>query len=476
MFSQEEGFGPGGKQSPQVVVIGAGFAGLAAATRLAEKGLSPLLIEATAHGGGRARSYVDTPSGREIDNGQHLLMGCYHETLRFLDRIGQREALTRQKKLRVRLCADERNVDLRCPALPAPLHLAAGLLGMRGLAPHHRAQALRVGLALRSEVDRPDDHESCDAWLHRLGQGRAIRKCFWDPLIWATLNDDPLLSSAAMLLAVLERAFLGSAQDSCFAWPKVPLNPFYVQPSLDYLKQRGASLYMSQRVESIEVEKGRIKALQLKKGPRLVADAVIAAIPPHALLPIWPAPKQAGASEYLQKIAALKYSPIVNLWVFLKQSSASLPARIQPFVGALDSPIHWVFDRDAIESQRNRNREALINLTISGAHAFRHQSPAELQSFAQSELARLWPKNVPPPEVSRVLSIQEKRATIRHLVGSYNNRPEAQTPYQGLWLAGDWVRTGLPATIESAVQSGHHAADRLLAELPARRGFEVRSE
>ena len=126
---------------------------------------------------------------------------------------------------------------LRCPALPAPLHLAAGLMTMRGLGLLSKASALRAGLLLRGEVDRPDDNETCDAWLRRLGQTQGIRGAFWDPLIWAVLNDDPLVASAAMLVAVLERAFLGTRDASRLGVPRLPLSRLYVDDAVTHLRR-----------------------------------------------------------------------------------------------------------------------------------------------------------------------------------------------------------------------------------------------
>ena len=173
---------------PPVVVIGAGFAGFAAAVRLVDAGRRVILLEATRQGGGRSRSF-DHESGIQLDNGQHLMMGCYHETLAFLRTIGRDTSVSFQRNLALDMVKPGgAYIRLRCPALPAPLHLAVGLLTMRGLGPLHKASALRVGMFMRGEVVRPDDNETCDTWLRRLGQTDGIRGAFWDPLIWAVLK------------------------------------------------------------------------------------------------------------------------------------------------------------------------------------------------------------------------------------------------------------------------------------------------
>ena len=192
----------------RVVIIGGGLAGLACAVRLAGAGQRVTVVEATKRGGGRSRSFPDSSFGRELDNGQHLMMGCYRETLALLRTLGTQDGVRFQQNLAIEMARPGgRRIRLRCPALPAPMHLVSGLLTMRGLGVVHRASALRAGLVLSGEVRRPDDNETCDAWLTRMGQTTAIRNAFWEPLIWAVLNDDPLICSAAMFMAVLERAF-----------------------------------------------------------------------------------------------------------------------------------------------------------------------------------------------------------------------------------------------------------------------------
>jgi predicted NAD/FAD-binding protein len=270
-----------------IVVAGAGLAGLSAAVRLASKGTSRkiVVLEATANGGGRSRPFDHGPSGYELDNGQHLMMGCYFETLAFLRTLGRVHCVEFQRNMAVDMVQPGgRRVTMRCPALPAPLHLGAGLLGMRGMGLLHKASALRAGLLLKGEVDRPDDNETCDAWLRRLGQTQAIRNAFWEPLVWSTLNDDPLVSSAAMLMAVLERAFLGTRDASTFGLPKVPLSKLYDSPAVRYLADRGVDVRTASPVRGIETGSDGVEAVVLRSGERIETDTVISALPPKPLL------------------------------------------------------------------------------------------------------------------------------------------------------------------------------------------------
>ena len=436
-----------------VLILGAGLAGLSAAVRLAEAGRKVIVLEATRAGGGRARSFPDAATGRELDNGQHLLMGCYRETLAFLRTIDSTDGIYFQRNLSVHMVKPGgKRMHLDCPALPAPLHLATGLLTMRGLGVLDKAAAVRAGLLLRGEVARPDDNETCDSWLRRLGQTPALRNAFWDPLIWGTLNDDPLVSSAAMFTAVLERAFLSTRDASRLGVPRVPLSRLYVDQSLAYLRARGCEVRLGEPVRALDVSGTQIQGVTLKSGEQLSADTVISAVPPHAFLDLlsgtWP------AHPVYQDIARLKTSPIVNLWFTVDRAPFS-----EPFIGLVGSPLHWMFNRSQIEG--SVGGDVLLNCTISSARACIDDPSEALQELLRGELERYFPGKVPQIRLFR--AIKEKRATISHAAGSYHCRPETIGPIRGLVMAGDWVRTGLPATIESAVQSGHDAAQAGLA-------------
>lgn len=441
-----------GTSGPPVVVVGAGFAGFSAAVRLADAGRKVVLVEATRAGGGRSRSFLHD-SGIELDNGQHLMMGCYFETLAFLRAIGAEGNVSFQRNLALDMVKDGGGrVKLRCPALPAPLHLAAGLMSMRGLGVLHKASALRMGLFMRGEVARPDDNETCDTWLRRLGQTQGIRGAFWDPLIWAVLNDDPLVASAAMLVAVLERAFLGTRDASRLGVPRLPLSRLYVDDAVAHLQKKNAELRFAAPMRGILVDDRGVSGVQLRNGDVIATREVVSAVPPPALLDALP--EAALRDPVFQDVAKLGTSPIVNLWLFLDRPLFD----DVPFLGLVGSPLHWLFDRSRIEGREDG--DTLLNVTISGARGFVDDRPEVLVDLFKAEAARYFPGR--RFTVLRHKVVKEKRATISHAAGTYHRRPEVKSPIPGLWLAGDWVRTGLPATIESACASGHMAAAGIL--------------
>lgn len=452
----------GGPAERPVVIVGAGFAGLSAAVRLAGAGRKVIVVEATGGGGGRSRSFQHPATGLELDNGQHLLMGCYRETLAFLRAIGNERAINFQRNLAVDMVKPGgARVRLRCPALPAPLHLGAGLAAMRGVGIIDKACALRAGVMLRHEAARPDDNETCDDFLRRLGQTQGIRNAFWDPLIWAVLNDDPLVASAAMLVAVLERVFLGTRDDSRLGVPRVPLSRLYVHDALEHLRQRGAELRLGQPMRAIETDADGVSAVVLRSGERIAARTVISTVPPQPLLEALPA--AARRHPVFQDVAKLDTSPIINLWLVLDRA----PFRDVPFLGLIGSPLHWLFDRSRIEG--HDDGQVLLNCTISGARGLVDDRPATLLELAKSELRRYFPDR--PVQVRAHKIVKEHKATISHAAGTTQWRPATRSPVPGLLLGGDWVRTGLPATIESACQSGHDAAAVVLEDARRQHAF-----
>jgi squalene-associated FAD-dependent desaturase len=466
-FAEPEGTGRGGASGndggePPVVIVGAGFAGLSAAVRLCGAGRRVIVVEATGGGGGRSRSFRHPATGLELDNGQHLMMGCYRETLAFLRAIGNERKIGFQRNLAVDMVKPGgARVRLRCPALPAPLHLGAGLAAMRGVGVIDKASALRAGVMLRSEAARPDDNETCDDFLRRLGQTQGIRNAFWDPLIWAVLNDDPLVSSAAMLVAVLERAFLGTRDDSRLGVPRVPLSRLYVHDAFEHLRQRGGQLRLGQPMRAIEADADGVSAVVLRTGERIATRTVISAVPPQPLLDALPA--AARRHPVFQDVAKLTISPIINLWLVLDRA----PFLDAQFLGLIGSPLHWLFDRSAIEG--HDDGQVLLNCTISGARGLVDDRPATLLELARAELRRYFPDR--PVQVRAHKIVKEHKATISHAAGTTQWRPLTRSPVPGLLLGGDWVRTGLPATIESACQSGHDAAAAVLEDARRRHAF-----
>jgi hydroxysqualene dehydroxylase len=438
----------------RVVVVGGGFAGLAAATRLADEGHAVTLLEKRAISGGRAYSIADETTGDGIDNGQHLFMGCYRATRNFLTRIGSR-GLSFDGELDVALDDDGRRVRLRALALPPPFH-AVGLMGALPFVDRLRLVKLAASLKLpTARLPEPGDWETVDGWLDRMGQSAEARRLLWHPLALATLNDDPGTASAKMLGAVVREALLGSREDARLGVSPVGLSELYVDRALEYLKERGAEVRHSAAVERVMIEgaggEAVARGVELRGGERLFTEAVVAAVPPAALFALVPGEVR-GGEPYFENLARLDSSPIVSvhLWLDRRVTDGKM-------LGLVGRPLHWLFDRGSH-----------LSLVTSAARDLIDRDADEIVGLALSELRRALPAAAGARLYhSRVL--KEREATIRHTAGSEALRPRARSPVAGLFVAGDFVRTGLPATIESAVRAADEAAQLVLGYVPPAR-------
>nr|MDQ3011225.1 hydroxysqualene dehydroxylase HpnE [Acidobacteriota bacterium] len=440
-----------------VLVLGGGFAGLAAAVDLAERGVRVLLLERRAFLGGRAYSFTDNTTGDTVDNGQHLMMGCYHHTLSFLGKIGSSHKLKFQQNPQVDFLSErEGAASFKCPSLPAPLHLLVGLFKLQSIGWRDRINALRVGLALRSLNSNQERLADITVreWLNSLGQTQRMQSRFWDLVALATLNETPDRASADMFARVLDQAFMHTRQDSTMVISKVGLSDLYTDDARRFIEARGGDVRLNADVVKIGLEDGRLHGVELRNGERIEASAAISAIPYFALKRMIPA-DVLERSESLRRCLEFKSAPIVsiNLWY-------ARPVMDLEFAGLLDSRIEWVFNKNAIGGSGPSGHQHLA-LVISAAHEAAKLPKEELIDLAISQMRRFFPlaRNQHPVHA---FVVREQDATISHTIGTARLRPSHQTEFKGFFLAGDWTGTGLPATIESAVQSGQACVRHVL--------------
>jgi hydroxysqualene dehydroxylase len=434
----------------RVVIIGGGFAGLAAGVGLSERGVEVLVLERRNHLGGRAYSFVDAKTGDVVDNGQHLFMGCYHHTVAFLEKIGRLDRLKFQDRPRVDFLDREGFTRFDCPPLPAPLHVLAGLLKMKGLGIGDKLRTFNIGRAISSNGKRSTGALTVDQWLDQLGQSQRIKQRFWYPIVVATLNQSPDIASARMLKVVLQEAFGGSSKDSSIGISRVGLSDLYTDGASDFIEARGGAVQTGAQVRELIIESGVVVAVELKDGQRVEGDYFISAVPPEALFAILPDKLK---NQEFAALMALGSSPIVsiNLWF-------DRPIIDREFAGLLGTRSQWIFNKDMILSPgKESNQVAVI---ISAARAFVDWAKNDLVEMAISELHELLPASRTATLLHSVI-VKEREATLSHSVKSDSLRPGPRTSISNLILAGDWTDTGLPATIESAVMSGDVAAEAI---------------
>ena len=443
------------------IVIGGGFAGLSAATALVEQGARVLVLEARPVLGGRASVVRDPVTGERLDNGQHVLVGCYDETFTFLRRIGTDTRVWRQASLAVPMIETSgRQSALTLPPLAPPFHLLAGVLAWQALGWRERWSVLRVGRSLRSSgspVGRsfssadpggtevpPDKEATVREWLVAHGQAPRLIELLWEPLALAALNQRIDEAAAATFVESLARMFGPDPEAAALVVPAVPLDELYAEPSRAWLEARGSVVRANARARVL-VDGERTTGVEVR-GETINASTVIAAVPWFALPSLFEAAPPALA-PVLADASATAPSPIVtvNLWFDRRVMDGLL-------VGLPGRRFQWVFDKAAVFGRARSH----LSLVSSGAAEVVGHSNDELVEAALREVRAALPR-AREARVEHAMAVRERQATFS-LAPGQPARPETVTPLEGLLLAGDWIATGLPATIESAVVSGHRAA------------------
>ena len=443
----------------KVVVIGGGFAGLAAAITLQERRHDVLLLERRGILGGRATSYRDAVSGEDVDNGTHLMIAAYDATLSLLRRASAEDLLLVQDRLRIDYVDETGPTALDCPPLAAPLHLLAGLLGLR-LPWSVRWQAVRLGWAVR--FGRPPAGITLAEYFRRTGQGEAARRLLWDPLSTAILNETPERAAAVLFYNVYRQAFLRDHEAARLVFLRRGFGVLHERLAR-YFEGRGGRLHRRAMAEAVEVEGGRARAVRyLQRGEtrderrrgkaetseRAAADAVVLAVPWGAVPGLLP--EELRGQPPFAGLARLGSSPIVSIEMWLDRVVVD-----RPMVGLRGHPVEWVFDKGKLHGREGAPQH--LAFIVSAAYRTAPRPNAELVASAEEALRRFFPA-MAGARVTRSLVMREADATFASDPESEKLRPGAVTPVAGLCLAGDYTDTGLPATIEGAVRSGLAAA------------------
>jgi squalene-associated FAD-dependent desaturase len=404
-----------------VHVVGAGLAGLAAAVRLAARGVGVVVHEAAGQAGGRCRSYHDPVLDMVIDNGNHLLLSGNHAALRYLEIIGTRAGLVGPT------AAEFAFVDLT-GGKRWTLRINAGRLPWWIFDPNRRVPDTTasdylsfVRLLCASDRKTIGETMQCAGPLYE----RLAR-----PLWLAALNIEPKEGSAALAGAVIRETLAAGGRACRPLVARDGLGRVFIEPALRFLAERNAKVVFGHRLRALDCTHDRVAVLDFGEDKLTVrGDGVVLAVPPLVaadLLPGLDAPSQ--------------FRAIVNAHFRLAP-----PAGLAPIVGIVNGTIEWLF------SFPDR-----LSVTISAADRLLDVPRETLARRIWDEVATVadLPKALPPWQI-----VRERRATFAATPGENAKRPPARTAWKNLVLAGDWTRTGLPATIESAIRSGNRAAD-----------------
>jgi squalene-associated FAD-dependent desaturase len=421
----------------RVAVIGAGWAGLAAAVTLADRGTAVEVFEASRHLGGRARRV--TVDGLELDNGQHILIGAYTDTLRLMRAVGaDPERAFLRLPLELRSASGFR---LRAASLPPPAHLLLGLLCAKGVGLKDRIATIRMVAAHRRRGYRLAQDQTVQAWLAR--QPEAVRSAFWEPLCTAALNTPPVRASAQVFLNVLRDTIEGDRGASDLLLPHLDLTALFPEPAARHVAARGGAVHLGAAIRRIERTPG---GFRVDGGDEPFTHVILACAPQHAGALVANLP---GLESLASRLERIDYEPIHTCYLQYPEST-TLPFPMLGFPGGL---AQWAFDRGPLSGHRG-----LIACVLSGGGPHESLSQEALAAALHAELLRALP-GLPVPRWTRVIA--EKRATFSCRVGL--DRPTSATPVPNLYLAGDYTASDYPATLEAAVRSGVTAARLALA-------------
>ena len=433
----------------RVAVVGGGAAGITAALDCADGGAQVTLVEVRRRLGGAAYSFER--DGLRMDNGQHVFLRCCEAYRALLARLGSNHLVHLQDRLDIPVLSPGREpARIRRSSLHAPLHLSGALLRYPRLTPLQRLAAGRAALAL-GRLDPRDpalERETFGGWLARHGQDASTLGALWDLIALPTMNVPAAEASLALAAFVFQTGLLASASAGDIGFHVGTLQEILGDPARRALEQAGVEVRLGWRAESLQRgESGFALAGRAGREEQTIpADAVVVALPHD----------RAGAlvepllGPHAGTPADLESSPIVNLHVVYDRCVLD-----EPFAAGVGTPVQYLFDRGAAAGAPAGCQYLAVSL--SGASAEMECSVEELRARYLPAMEQLLPR-ARGANVERFQVTREHAATFRASPGVAALRPAQRTAVPGLALAGAWTDTGWPATLESAVLSGHAAA------------------
>jgi zeta-carotene desaturase len=435
--------------TPRAIIVGGGVAGIAAAVALESAGLAVTLLESRKSLGGRASSFIDPQSGKEIDNCQHVLLGCCTNLLDLYRRLGCMDKIRFERTIHFRDENGNRHGLAATAGFPAPTHLSAsfatfGILTLKEKIAYSRAMLamLRLGRHGRQKLmDVPFGQ-----WLDEHHQPQSLVQKMYDPVLVGALNEDCRKCSATYAIQVFQDAMLAHASGYVVGVPTVPLSQLYGDRPV-------ADTRLGVRVAEICFAGNRATGVKLSDGDEISADIIVLATNHHAV-PKWIPPELAATDERFKCLDQLQSVPILGVHLEFDR-----PVLTDPHAAFTHGPLQWLFRKDA--------EGKVLAGVISAARDYIGKPKEECLKEFEEQVRRTLPEAADAKLVYGTIVI-EKRATFAPLPGIDRLRPQQSPPPNGiedLFLAGDYTQTGWPATMEGAARSGYLAADAILSRL-----------
>jgi squalene-associated FAD-dependent desaturase len=418
---------------PETIVAGGGLAGLAATAALCSAGHSVRLFEARPFLGGRATSYeIDSET---IDNCQHILLRCCVNLMDFYRRLGVENDIAFHREIYF-IEPGGRTSKLRAGLLPAPNHFAESFLRMSFLSAGEKLDVVRAIRSIDSERTRPDlDRITMQEWLEEKRQPARVIERFWRQVLVSAINEELDRMAAAHGFQVFRLGFLARKNSYEMGIPAVPLGRLYGRDTWQRIGQ--ADLRMRAPVDKIVIANGLVQHVVVA-GEQLHADHYVCALPFERIGAVIP--------DLPLDLAGFEHSPITGIHLWFDRSVTNLP-----HATLLDRTIQWMF---------NKSDGRYIQLVVSASRSLETMPRADVIALALRELTEFFPA-VREAKLEKSHVVKEIRATFSAAPGLESRRPLSPTSIPNLFLAGDWTRSGWPATMEGAVRSGYLAAEAI---------------
>ena len=438
--------------SEHVAIAGGGLAGLAAGCALADAGFRITLIEKRSFVGGRASSYEHPGTGEVVDNCQHVLLGCCTNLIDFYQRTGVADKVRWYDRLTF-IEPGGRRSEISPSWLPPPFHAAPSFLKASSLS---LADKFAIAQAMMTIAYQPlqDTGENFMQWLKQHGQTvRAIER-FWKVVLVSALNEDLERMSVHYAAQVFRESFLKSREGGRMGVPRVPLTELY-GAAVEYIRARGGEVRLRASAESFRAEAGEVRLCV--NGQELPCDFAVLAVPFDVLGRLLP--QSEAARPLSEMIARFETSPITGIHLWFDRDITDLDHAV-----LLDRTIQWMFHKSRL---LGRGGPSYVELVVSSSKTLVEKPRGEIIEMALRELGEFFPV-AREAKLLKATVIKEVHATYSALPGSDSYRPPAGTGWPRVFLAGDWTRSGWPATMEGAVRSGYLAAEAV-AQLAGKR-------
>jgi squalene-associated FAD-dependent desaturase len=435
-----------------VIVVGGGLAGLSAACALADAGYEVRLLEKRRYLGGRASSYEHPGTGEVIDNCQHVLLGNCVNLINLYQRLGVSDAIRWFNRLTFVEPGGRRSI-LEPSFLPAPFHSMPAFLRAPAFS---FADKLAIGRGMSAFITGipKDSDENFAHWLARHGQTVGAIDRFWKPVLVSALNEDPDHMSVHYAGQVIRKSLLLSPGAGRMGVPTIPLSELYSR-AIDYIGSRGGHVDLSAAPESFAWSEETQQWTVPARDQSFTGDAMVLALAFEGLSKLLPSmPQNPEAEQLAINLGRFGHSPITGIHLWFDREITDLAHAI-----LLDKTIQWLFQKSRLQPEKRRGAPgSYVELVVSASKSMVEMQRQEIIDLALRELAEFFPL-VAQAKLVKAAVVKEVRATYSIRPQLDLLRPTALSPWPRVFLAGDWIATGWPATMEGAVRSGYQAAE-----------------